>query len=71
MFVPQITEVETILETDLKLLSDPTIAATRRIFIREGLEVDSPSFDLGGRVIWGATAMMISELNEILKEVTW
>jgi 8-oxo-dGTP pyrophosphatase MutT (NUDIX family) len=70
-FVPQITEVETILETDLKLLSDPSIAAMRRIFVREGLEVDSPSFDLGGRVIWGATAMMISELNEILKEVRW
>jgi hypothetical protein len=35
------------------------------------MEVDSPSFDIGGRIIWGATAMMISELNAVLKEVEW
>jgi len=70
-FVPQITEVDTILETDLKMLTDPSIAATRRIKVREGMELDSPSFDLGGRIIWGATAMMISELNEVLKAVKW
>jgi 8-oxo-dGTP pyrophosphatase MutT (NUDIX family) len=70
-FVPQLSEVAEILETDLRLLSDPAIAATRRIIIREGMEVDSPSFDIGGRIIWGATAMMISELNAVLKEVEW
>ncbi len=70
-FVPQLTEVAEILEIDIQLLSDPAIAATRRIVIREGIEVDSPSFDIGGRIIWGATAMMISELNAVLKKVEW
>ncbi len=70
-FVPQITEVEAILETDLKLLSDPSIAAVRKITIRDGMQLDSPSFDLDGRIVWGATAMMISELNEVLKKVDW
>ncbi len=69
-FVPQLTEVEAILETDLKLLADPSIAAMRRIKVRD-MELDSPSFDLGGPIIWGATAMMISELNEVLKRVEW
>ncbi|CAN5285307.1 CoA pyrophosphatase [soil metagenome] len=69
-FVPQISEVEAILETELKLLADPSIAAMRRIKVRD-MELDSPSFDLGGRIIWGATAMMISELNEVLRGVEW
>lgn len=70
-FVPQITEVESILETDLKLLADPSIAAVRKITIRDGMQLDSPSFDLGGPIVWGATAMMISELNAVLKQVDW
>lgn len=70
-FVPQVSEVDAILETEVRLLSDPSIAAMRRIKVREGIELDSPSFDLGGPIIWGATAMMISELNEVLKKVDW
>ncbi len=70
-FVPQVSEVDAILETDLKILIDPNIAAVRQITIRDGMKLDSPSYDLGGRIIWGATAMMISELNALLKKVDW
>ncbi len=71
-FVAQEAEVEKIIETDLKLLTDPAIASIRPIYIREDYRLDSPSFDIGGGpLIWGATAMMISELNELLKHVEW
>ena len=33
----------------------------------ESIEV--PSFEVGDHVVWGATAMMLSELKEVLKAV--
>jgi hypothetical protein len=31
--------------------------------------IDVPAFLLNGHVVWGATAMMLSEVRELLKEV--
>ena len=70
-FVAQPTEVEGILETDVRLLADPLIASIRHIQVRGDLTVESPSFDVNGRIVWGATAMMISELNVLMGKIKW
>lgn len=64
--VPQEDEVEAVLEVKLEdFLSDSCL-------IRETLstsyakEIDVPAFLLNGHVVWGATAMMLSEMKEIL-----
>jgi hypothetical protein len=33
------------------------------------VKIDVPAFELNGHVVWGATAMMLSEVKDILKAV--
>ncbi len=54
-------EVERVVEVPFDQLLDPgRIHHTTRM--RDDVEVDVPYFDLEGEVVWGATAMMLSEL---------
>lgn len=66
---PDEREVHDILEVDIELLKDDTIAGVKTIKARPGIEFESPYYDVYGRTVWGATAMMISELREILKRI--
>ncbi|MDX2001990.1 MAG: CoA pyrophosphatase [Chitinophagales bacterium] len=68
-FMADAHEVEEILEVDIERLKDEQIVGIKRIKAREGVEFDAPYYDLDGRTIWGATAMMISELNAVLKNL--
>jgi len=36
--------------------------------ISQELELDTPYFDLHGEIVWGATAMILSELAHLLAE---
>lgn len=66
----QITEVKQIIEAPLSLLRNTANHKTTRISIRDGFVLeDVPYFDVYGKVVWGATAMMLSELLELLKDV--
>ena len=60
-------EVEHILEIDFDELRKPETCVEKPIFHRSGKEVRVPSYSIKGEIIWGATAMMISELLEIVK----
>jgi hypothetical protein len=35
-----------------------------------GFEIEAPYFSLNGKQVWGATAMILSELREILKVIS-
>ena len=62
---PDSDEVTSIILADIAQLCDPRSRSTEtRTF--EGRNVEIPYFDLDGHKIWGATAMMIAELVEIL-----
>lgn len=63
---PDDFEVADILEVPLQELTDPNIRGIKPITPREGITFDSPYFNLQGRTVWGATAMMISELNVLI-----
>ena len=65
-FRPDPVEVKTVLECPLALLLDP---ACRKREIRNfgDLDVDVPFFQVGEHHIWGATAMMLAELLEVLR----
>jgi len=58
-------EVETLIEVRLDELRDPSrVKWGQRT--REGFLVDFPYFDLAGQQVWGATAMILSELIALL-----
>lgn len=65
-FYPDPREVEAVVEVDLNTLLDETIVGDSQIEVR-GLLVDAPFYQIQGYRVWGATAMMISELLMVLE----
>ncbi len=64
---PDPSEVARLLEVPLDLvLSDGCLKRRTQYIQLMGREVEIPYFDLCGEVVWGATAMMIAELRELL-----
>lgn len=68
-FIKEEAEVETIIEVALEhVLNDHNII-TKRVKTSYSVEVNVPAFKLNGHVVWGATAMMLSEIKDILKQL--
>lgn len=66
-FKKQDEEVEDIVEVLLEHLLDETSVVTRSVATSYNREVEVPAFNLNGHVVWGATAMMLSEIKDLLK----
>ncbi|QIP14058.1 CoA pyrophosphatase [Spirosoma aureum] len=64
-YYPDPREVEAVVEVDLDTLLDETIVGDSQIEVR-GVVVDAPFYQIKGQRVWGATAMMISELLMIM-----
>jgi 8-oxo-dGTP pyrophosphatase MutT (NUDIX family) len=62
---PHPTEVAGILDVPVELLGDPRTVRTE-VWERDGRPVVVPFFAVLGQRIWGATAMVLSELLELL-----
>ena len=66
-FIPQLSEVKSILEIPIAYLNDEDrikktdMKLTRQLTLR-----NVPYYDFENQVVWGATAMMLSELSEIV-----
>jgi len=59
-------EVSALIETPIAWLRDPArVGMDQRM--RSGVAVTFPYFDFGGHHIWGATAMMLSELKDVIR----
>ncbi len=59
-FIPSPDEVLGIIEFPLSTLASKDIISSRKMDI-QGFVFDTPIYDLRGDVLWGATAMMVSE----------
>lgn len=67
-FHPDPREVAELVEVPLHLLLRDDILKRREQHIAiMGRSVEIPYFDVHGHVVWGATAMMIAELRELLR----
>jgi 8-oxo-dGTP pyrophosphatase MutT (NUDIX family) len=65
--VRQAEEIEEILDLPLAAFLDPASRQSTRIRLSGGMILNHvPAYVVGGHVIWGATAMMLSELLELL-----
>lgn len=65
-FVPDTSEVEAVVEVRLADLLDPGSKSTQIITTSYARNVEVPVFDLEGHVVWGATAMMLNEIRDML-----
>lgn len=68
-FMLQEDEVAGIIEVPLTLLLDDGIVLTKKMTTSYANLIDVPVFQFGDHAVWGATAMMLSELKETLKKV--
>lgn len=66
-YTPDPKEVAEIIEAKVEDLIDPSLRKLTTIEIPNGLTLkEVPYFDLKGKIVWGATAMMLNEFAEIL-----
>ncbi len=68
-FIPQESEVEQILEININEFFDEKNLVVKKLSTSYADEIEVPAFFLAGNVVWGATAMMLSELKDLLAEV--
>jgi len=68
-FIRQEDEVEAILEVPLTHFLDDTILVTKTLTTSYATNIEVPAFLLNGYVVWGATAMMLSEVRELVKQL--
>ncbi len=59
-------EVDALLEVPLTQLQDITRIGSKEIIVRDNITIEAPYYDLQGHTVWGATAMIISELLEVV-----
>jgi len=65
-FVPNEHEVAGIIEVQVSDLIDTTNNVIEKISVR-GFEIEAPCYKIDGTIIWGATAMILSEFCEMGK----
>ncbi len=66
-FVPDPDEVAEIIEVDVVTLLSEKIMKNTRIQVGAGFQITAPAFCPNDYVIWGATAMILSELLILLR----
>ena len=68
-FILQQTEVEALIEVKISDLLDDGIYCSRRLSTSYATDIEVPAYILNTHVVWGATAMMLSEVRELLKQL--
>mgnify|MGYP003558973186 CR=1 FL=1 len=68
-FVEEASEVAAMIELSLQDFLDDTIVVNKMMATSYSTEISVPAFKIADYYVWGATAMMMSELKEVLKSV--
>lgn len=67
-FYPDPKEVDKVIEISIEEIKNPAIIGRKVLNVR-GIEVDTPFYDILDTTVWGATAMMISELLMVIESL--
>lgn len=65
----QVDEVEELIEVPLHHFMDDGIKTTQILSTSYAENIEVPAFMLNNHLVWGATAMMLNEVREMLKEL--
>ncbi len=68
-YKPDEIEVAEVVDVALRELVNEENIKRTEIVVGENVKLDSPYFDLGSKVVWGATAGMLAELRDIILEL--
>jgi 8-oxo-dGTP pyrophosphatase MutT (NUDIX family) len=68
-FKPDSSEVARIIELPLSVFMKDEIIIEAKMSTSYAKNINVPAFEIEGQVVWGATAMMLNELKEVLQSV--
>jgi 8-oxo-dGTP pyrophosphatase MutT (NUDIX family) len=68
VFIPDPYEVQQVIEVDVESLIGNALIRSGMITHSDGLRIATPYYEVQGFTVWGATAMIISELSVVLQE---
>jgi hypothetical protein len=66
-FVPEVREVSRIIPTALSGLYLPKLRKRKILEFTNDFQLDTPYFEVDQEMVWGATAMILSELIQLLE----
>jgi 8-oxo-dGTP pyrophosphatase MutT (NUDIX family) len=69
-FFPEPAEVAEVVEVKVDDLFDVRYRGEKKIMLSNGNTIQTPYFNLQGKTVWGATAMIISEFLEVVTGMT-
>ena len=69
VFIPDTKEVANIIELPLTVFLSDTIITDAKLNTSYANDITVPAFKIEEHIVWGATAMMLSELKDVLKGV--
>ncbi len=67
-FIADVREVNQIISVDLFSLNDKSRINEKVIMQSSGENIKTPYYEINGLIVWGATAMIISELNVVVQQ---
>lgn len=67
LFIPELKEVDRIIETPLELLLRLEARKQRTLEVGGKIKLDAPYFDIEDEIVWGATAMILGEFLQVLE----
>ncbi len=70
-FIPDLDEVKRVLEFSVADFLDENSITKVKMSTSYATDIEVPAFMVDKYVVWGATAMMMSELKEVLKSVLY
>ena len=62
-------EVESVIEASLEEILHDGSAGKGKVMTSLKQQLEVPTFKFAGHIVWGATAMMLSEIKDLLKQV--
>ena len=65
-FIPDNKEVTQVLEIGWNRASDERVVGQTSVHVTSQLRISTPYYDLHNKIVWGATAMILSELISIM-----
>lgn len=68
-FVLEEREVEALIEVNLNNFMDERCVTSEILTTSYATDLEVPAFNLNGHIVWGATAMMLNEVRELLQRV--
>ena len=71
-FSPDPVEVEKVIQTPLSRIVEDDVIRDKEIFLpKYNTTIETSYFDIDEQVVWGATAMILSELRSVLRLLDW